>query len=126
MYAHVVEEMYGCDGAAVRVVPRFAIVDPLLEQLAFAVFAVIAALRDSSAESAPRGLISSAIGIVVGAGEIFGGGVAPYIAGSIADTYGLPNVLWVAFAGVALGIIICAFFKETAPKKVPALAAPAA
>jgi len=45
-------------------------------------------------ESAPRGLISSAIGIVVGAGEIFGGGVAPYIAGGIADTYGLPNVLW--------------------------------
>jgi len=47
VYAHVVEEMYGCDGAAVRVVPRFAIVDPLLEQLAFA---VIAALRDGSAE----------------------------------------------------------------------------
>ena len=76
-------------------------------------------------ESAPRGLISSAIGIVVGAGEIFGGGVAPYIAGGIADNYGLPNVLWVAFAGVALGIPVCAFLKETAPNKVPAAAAPA-
>src|SRR5690606_21545835 len=40
-------------------------------------------------ESAPRGLISSAIGLVVGAGEIFGGGVAPYLAGGIADAYGL-------------------------------------
>jgi len=77
-------------------------------------------------ESAPRGLISSAIGIVVGAGEIFGGGVAPYIAGGIADTYGLPNVLWVAFAGVALGIVVCAFLKETAPNKVPAPAMSAA
>ncbi len=71
-------------------------------------------------ESAPRGLISSAIGIVVGAGEIFGGGVAPYIAGGIADAYGLPSVLWVALGGVALGIVVCTFLKETAPRKVPA------
>lgn len=69
-------------------------------------------------ESAPRGLISSAIGIVVGAGEIFGGGVAPYLAGSIADRYGLPSVLWVALAGVVLGIFVCAFLKETAPRKL--------
>jgi fucose permease len=51
----------------------------------------------------------------VGAGEIFGGGVAPYIAGGIADTYGLPNVLYVALIGVALGIVVCLFLKETAP-----------
>jgi MFS family permease len=68
-------------------------------------------------ESAPVGLVSSAIGIVVGAGEIFGGGVAPYIAGTIADAYGLPNVLYVAFAGVALGIVVCLFLKETAPNR---------
>ncbi len=71
-------------------------------------------------ESAPIGLISSAIGIVVGAGEIFGGGVAPYLAGWVADTYGLPSVLWVALAGVALGIVVCFFLKETAPTKVAA------
>jgi MFS family permease len=74
-------------------------------------------------ESAPRGLISSAIGLVVGAGEIFGGGVAPYLAGGIADAYGLPNVLWVALAGVGLGIVVCMFLRETAPKKVPLPAA---
>lgn len=66
-------------------------------------------------ESAPIGLVSSAIGIVVGAGEIFGGGVAPYIAGAIADAYGLPNVLHVALTGVVLGIVVCLFLKETAP-----------
>ena len=71
-------------------------------------------------ESAPIGLISSAIGIVVGAGEIFGGGVAPYLAGWVADTYGLPSVLWVALTGVALGIVVCFFLKETAPTKVAA------
>jgi MFS family permease len=68
-------------------------------------------------ESAPRGLISSAIGVVVGAGEIFGGGVAPYIAGNIADVFGLPSVLYVALTGVVLGIVVCLFLKETAPRK---------
>ncbi len=68
-------------------------------------------------ESAPRGLISSAIGIVVGAGEIFGGGVAPYIAGGVADRYGLPSVLYVALTGVVLGIVICLFLRETAPRR---------
>jgi MFS family permease len=68
-------------------------------------------------ESAPPGLVSAAIGIVVGAGEIFGGGVAPYLAGGVADTYGLPSVLNVALGGVALGIVVCFFLRETAPGK---------
>ena len=50
-------------------------------------------------ESAPRGLVSSAIGLVVGVGEIFGGGVAPIIAGSVADRFGLPSVFYVALSG---------------------------
>jgi MFS family permease len=44
-------------------------------------------------ESAPAGLVSSAVGIVVGAGEIFGGGVAPSLAGFIAQHYGIQNIL---------------------------------
>jgi MFS family permease len=71
-------------------------------------------------ESAPAGLISAAIGMVVGAGEIFGGGVAPYIAGGIADVYGLPSVLNVALIGVVLGVVVCLFLRETAPVKVSA------
>jgi len=47
VYENAVEEMYGCDGEAASLVPRFAIVDPLLEQLAIA---VINALRDGRAE----------------------------------------------------------------------------
>ena len=77
-------------------------------------------------ESAPLGLVSSAIGVVVGSGEIFGGGIAPYIAGFFADTYGLPSVLYVALTGVALGIIVCVFLRETAPRKVLAAQATAA
>lgn len=41
-----IEDMYGGDGRRAQLVPRFAIVDPLLEQLALA---IIAALHDSDA-----------------------------------------------------------------------------
>jgi AraC family transcriptional regulator len=41
------EEMCGGDGSAIEIVPRFAIPDPLLEQLALA---IIAALEEGSAE----------------------------------------------------------------------------
>jgi MFS family permease len=71
-------------------------------------------------ESAPVGLVSSAIGVVVGAGEIFGGGIAPAIADFVARSYGLPSVLYVALTGVVLGVFVCAFLSETAPGKVAA------
>jgi MFS family permease len=68
-------------------------------------------------EAAPVGLVSSAIGIVVGSGEIFGGGVAPSIAGFVAQRYGIENVLYVALIGVALGIFVALCLEETAPRK---------
>jgi MFS family permease len=73
-------------------------------------------------EAAPAGLISAAIGVVVGAGEIFGGGVAPSIAGYIGNTYGIENTLYVALAGVTLGIFVSLGLKETAPRKRAAAA----
>jgi MFS family permease len=69
-------------------------------------------------ESAPLGLVSSAIGLVVGAGEIFGGGVAPAIAGFVGQNYGIQNILWMPLIGVTLGIFVTAFLTETAPRKV--------
>ena len=47
LYTDAVAEMYGCDGATAEIVPRFAILDPLLEQLAIA---ITTALRDGTAE----------------------------------------------------------------------------
>jgi predicted MFS family arabinose efflux permease len=69
-----------------------------------------------AAEAAPLGLISSAVGLVVGAGEIFGGGIAPTIAGHIANSYGLQYTLWFALGGQVLGVIVSLFFRETAPR----------
>ena len=50
------------------------------------------------------------------AGEIFGGGVAPVIAGNIAQTYGIQYTLFFAMGGQLLGIVLSLFFKETAPR----------
>ncbi|HVY64107.1 MAG TPA: MFS transporter [Gammaproteobacteria bacterium] len=73
-------------------------------------------------EAAPVGLVSSAIGVVVGAGEIFGGGVAPSIAGFIGNQYGIENTLYVALTGVVLGVLVSVFLRETAPRKTAAIA----
>jgi predicted MFS family arabinose efflux permease len=69
-------------------------------------------------EAAPLGLISTAAGIIIGAGEIFGGGIAPVIAGAIASSYGIQDVLYFALGGLVLGVIVSLFLKETAPRKV--------
>jgi predicted MFS family arabinose efflux permease len=63
-------------------------------------------------------LISSAIGIVSSTGEIFGGGVAPSLAGYIAQHYGIQNTLLLALGGLVAGIFVCLFLKETAPTMI--------
>jgi len=68
------------------------------------------------AEAAPVGLIASAAGIVIGAGEIFGGGVAPSIAGSIAQNAGIQYTLYFALGGQILGLLLSLFLRETAPR----------
>ena len=54
--------------------------------------------------------------------EIFGGGIAPAIGGSIAKNLGIENILWMPLVGVALGAVVALFLKETAPVKVGHLA----
>jgi predicted MFS family arabinose efflux permease len=71
-----------------------------------------------AAEAAPRGLISSTAGIIIGSGEIFGGGVAPAIAGNIAQHYGIQHVLTMSLVGLSLGVLVSLFLRETAPRKV--------
>lgn len=73
-----------------------------------------------AAESAPAGLVASAIGLVVGAGEIFGGGVAPVLSGIIAQQYGIQNIFYLSLVGSLIGIGISFYVQETAPKKVQA------
>ncbi|MGX7896589.1 MFS transporter [Tsuneonella sp. HG222] len=71
-----------------------------------------------AAEAAPVGMIASVAGLVIGAGEIFGGGVAPMIAGQIAAGSGIENVFTFVIASLILGFVVALFLKETAPRKV--------
>jgi MFS family permease len=67
-------------------------------------------------ESAPRGAFSSVAGLVVGLGEIFGGGGAPVIAGGVAEKYGIGSALTVALVSFIAGFVVSCFLKETAPR----------
>lgn len=70
------------------------------------------------AEAAPAGLVATAAGLVIGAGEIFGGGVAPLIAGGIADHHGLQYTLYFALGGQLVGLLLSLFLRETAPRRM--------
>jgi predicted MFS family arabinose efflux permease len=91
----------------------------LLFLLAFCCFGLLALLTGPVAtEAVPISLISSSVGIVSGTGEIFGGGIAPSLAGYIAAHYGIQNTLELALAGLIAGTFVCLFLKETAPRKI--------
>jgi predicted MFS family arabinose efflux permease len=82
-------------------------------------FAALAILAGPiAAEAAPIGMVASVAGLVIGAGEIFGGGVAPAIAGRIAQSSGIQNTLIFAIGGQLLGLVLGLMLKETAPRKV--------
>ena len=55
------------------------------------------------------------MGLVVGSGEIFGGGVAPSVAGFIAQHAGLPTAFLAIAAVLSFGGLVSLFFRETAP-----------
>jgi len=74
-----------------------------------------------AAEAAPLGMIASVAGLVIGAGEIFGGGVAPAIAGQIAGSSGIQHVFTFVIASLIVGFLIALFLKETAPRKTGAV-----
>ena len=71
-----------------------------------------------SAESVPAKLMSTASGVVVGTGEIFGGGIAPVIAGYVAQHYGIQYILHLAAVALGVGLVVTLLLKETAPSKV--------
>ena len=73
-------------------------------------------------EAAPAGLVASTIGLISGIGEMFGGGVAPAIAGYIAQNFGLPHVFDFALGGLALGVFVVLALVETAPRRKGAVA----
>ncbi|BAV66968.1 MFS transporter (plasmid) [Sphingobium amiense] len=71
-----------------------------------------------AAESAPPGMVSTAAGLIIGVGEVFGGGLALVVAGYLIATYGIQSMLYLALGGLAIGVLLMFFLKETAPRKL--------
>ena len=67
-------------------------------------------------QAVPAALTSTAVGLVIGVSEILGGAAAPFIAGIIAQTQGIQNVLWLAFISLIIGSIGALFIKDTKTK----------
>ncbi|MFZ6049583.1 MFS transporter [Pseudomonas sp. CR3202] len=67
------------------------------------------------AETVPRAVIATALGMIMGIGELVGGFVAPTIAGFAADRYGLSIVMWMSCGGALLAAFLSLFLQETSP-----------
>jgi predicted MFS family arabinose efflux permease len=73
-------------------------------------------------EAAPPDRISTVAGVIIGAGEIFGGGLALVIAGILISIYGIQAMLIFALCGLGAGVVVMVFLQETAPRVVAACA----
>jgi len=66
--------------------------------------------------------VATSMGLTVGVGEILGGVSAPALAGTAADHYGLTAPLVIQAGCALVGALLALALKETAPRRVTALA----
>lgn len=74
-------------------------------------------------ESIPRRYSATAMGLVVGVGEVVGGFGIVTLAGKLADLTSLVTPMLMQIGCVLVGGVLCLFLMETAPVKVRAVAA---
>jgi MFS family permease len=90
----------------------------LLVTLFFVFSMICLTVGPLSAEAVPATLMSTASGIVIGTGEIFGGGIAPAIAGYVAKHFGIQYILHLAMISLVLGFLVVLALRETAPGRL--------
>ena len=66
-----------------------------------------------AAETVPGGLMATATGMVIACGELGGGGLAPMVAGQVADRFGIDKILWLPLGAMGLAVLLTLFLKET-------------
>ena len=66
-----------------------------------------------AAETVPSPLMATASGVVIAAGELLGGGLAPIIAGQVAQRFGIDHILKLPQLMKAVGIVLCMALRET-------------
>jgi MFS family permease len=67
-------------------------------------------------ETVSHGALATALGIVMGVGEISGGAIAPVIAGIASDAWGLQAAMYIAAGGAAIAALLSLGLHETAPR----------
>ncbi|MBC2665696.1 MFS transporter [Novosphingobium flavum] len=65
------------------------------------------------AETVPPRLMATATGMVIACGELFGGGLAPIVAGQVADRFGINHILWLPLGAMAAAFVLTLFLRET-------------
>ncbi|TDS82280.1 MFS transporter [Comamonas sp. JUb58] len=75
------------------------------------------------AETVPPQVLTGALGLIMGAGELVGGFLAPTVAGLAADLYGLPAAMWISAGGALVAGVLSLGLEETAPLVVSKSAA---
>ena len=66
-------------------------------------------------ETVPATLMATASGVVIAVGEIFGGGIAPIVAGQVAERFGIDQLLSLPILAMAAGFLLCLLLNETKP-----------
>jgi MFS family permease len=70
-----------------------------------------------TAEAVPAKLMATGSGMVIGIGEIFGGGLAPALAGYIAKNFGIQHAVTMPLWALTIGVVVILALKETAPAR---------
>jgi MFS family permease len=73
-------------------------------------------------ETIPSRYVATTLGMVMGLGELIGGGLVPWLSGRVADYYNnLAVTMWIASGLAVIATVLTLFLVETAPVKVAAL-----
>ncbi|MFD0902114.1 MFS transporter [Actinomadura sediminis] len=67
------------------------------------------------AETVPKAALATALGVIMGVGELAGGFLGPLVAGRASDAWGLQAAMFIAAGGAALVVALSFALRETAP-----------
>ncbi|TQM11725.1 MFS transporter [Pseudonocardia kunmingensis] len=69
------------------------------------------------AETVPRAVMATALGLIMGVGEVVGGFVAPALAGRLSDAFGLDASMLISSGAAVVVVLLSLALVETAPAR---------
>ncbi|GLZ15607.1 MFS transporter [Actinomadura sp. NBRC 104425] len=70
------------------------------------------------AETVPRAALATALGVIMGVGELAGGFLGPMVAGWASDQWSLRAAMYIAAGGAVIVVLLATGLRETAPAVV--------